>query len=147
VLLIVALLIGNVKIKRSTMNWLLQGAWRKLAALCVLLFGIIIIIRDRQDNYNKLDQFQKRLLACTHHSDSLSSQLEGLIDFKYINSYFTVINHYKETVERLLASEKNTSARVSLAYETKIQYLSAKSDNLQVKNFNSWRIFVLDAIK
>lgn len=56
---------------------LLQGSSRKLAVLCVLIFVLIVIIRDKQDNSDKLDQLQKRLLACNHHSDSLASQLEG----------------------------------------------------------------------
>jgi len=101
------------------MSWL-QGGWRKLVAVCVLLFGLTVLVRDRQGNVDKLDQFQKRLLACTHHSDSLSSQLE-------------VINNYKEAVERMMATEKSVSARVAQAYETKIQYLNAKNDNLQMQ--------------
>ncbi|KAI6183938.1 hypothetical protein M3Y97_00542500 [Aphelenchoides bicaudatus] len=101
------------------MSWL-QGGYRKLGAICIILFGLIYIVRDRQDGYDKLDQFQKRLLACTHNSESLSAQLE-------------VINHYKETVEKMLNIEKNTSARETQAYKTKIQYLNAKNDNLQIQ--------------
>jgi hypothetical protein len=94
------------------MNWL-QGKWKKLVGVSVFLFMGVLVIRDRHQNADTLEQFQRRLLACTHHSDSLASQLEGLLIHSKHSNAVLVINHYKEAVDRMLGQEKNTSARAA----------------------------------
>lgn len=51
--------------------------WKRWALALGVVLTVLLLYNDRRGCYQSLGLLQNRLLVCTHHSDSLSSQLEG----------------------------------------------------------------------